>query len=116
VLRNLTRNALQAMPTGGRLLLSTQLAPGGRAAEARVADTGPGLPPETRAHLFEPFFTTRPDGTGLGLAIAREIALAHRGDLLASDAPPASGVQTAGPSARSGPGALFTLRLPLHDP
>ena len=48
-----------------------------------MADTGPGLAPEALAHLFEPFFTTKPDGTGLGLAIAREIALAHRGELRA---------------------------------
>ena len=52
---------------------------------ASVADTGPGLAPETLKHLFEPFFTTKAEGTGLGLAIAREIALAHRGDLQAAN-------------------------------
>ena len=46
-----------------------------------MADTGPGLAPEALEHLFEPFYTTKAEGTGLGLAIAREIALAHRGEL-----------------------------------
>jgi signal transduction histidine kinase len=100
VLRNLTTNAIQAMPRGGTLRLSTRLDPTGRHAEARVCDSGPGLPEEVRTHLFEPFYTTKPDGTGLGLAIAREIALGHGGDLLAEH--------------RNGhPGAAFTLTLPL---
>ncbi len=46
-----------------------------------VADAGPGVAPEVRAALFEPFVTGRPDGTGLGLAIARELAEAHGGTL-----------------------------------
>ena len=99
VLRNLTANAIQAMPEGGLLRISTRLDPPGRRVEVEVADTGPGLAPEVLAHLFEPFFTTKPGGTGLGLAIAREIALAHRGDL------------RAGPASRR-PGAAFTLALP----
>jgi two-component system, NtrC family, sensor histidine kinase HydH len=102
VLRNLTTNALQAMPDGGTLRIATRLASSRGAVEVVVADTGPGLSPEVAAHLFEPFFTTKPSGTGLGLAIAREIALAHRGEL------------RAGPRA-GGPGAEFTLTLPLAD-
>lgn len=102
VFRNLTTNALQAMPRGGALRLSTRLAAGGQAVAACVADTGPGLPAETLKHLFEPFFTTKPDGTGLGLAIAREIALAHRGELRAENCP-------------DGPGAVFTLLLPVAE-
>ena len=50
-----------------------------------MADTGPGLGTEAFGHLFEPFFTTKAEGTGLGLAIAREIALAHRGELRAAN-------------------------------
>ena len=103
ILRNLTTNAIQMMPEGGRLLLSTRFNRSERAVEARVADTGPGLSAEARSHLFEPFFTTKAEGTGLGLAIAREIALAHRGDLLA-EAP------------GKGPGAVFLVTLPLGDP
>ena len=103
IFRNLTSNAIQMMPDGGRLTLSTRFNRSHRAVEARVTDTGPGLSPEVRSHLFEPFFTTRPEGTGLGLAIAREIALAHRGDLLAEN-------------PRKGPGAMFLLTLPVEDP
>ncbi len=98
VLRNLTTNALQAMPVGGKLILSSKMGPEDTVT-VEVADTGPGLSTELHAHLFEPFFTTRSEGTGLGLAIAREIALAHRGDLRAEDRPEG--------------GARFTLKLPL---
>jgi two-component system sensor histidine kinase HydH len=100
VLRNLTTNAIQAMPTGGTLRLATRLDPSGLRAEACVSDSGPGLSEEVLAHLFEPFYTTRPEGTGLGLAIAREIALGQGGDLRAEP-----------PNGR--PGAAFTLSLPL---
>ena len=100
VLRNLTTNALHAMPRGGTLRLSTKFDPARHAAEATVADTGPGLDRDALAHLFEPFYTTRAGGTGLGLAIAREIALAHRGDLRGANRP-------------DGPGAVFTLALPI---
>lgn len=100
IFRNLTTNAIEAMPDGGVLRLSTRVVPRGGAVEATVADTGPGLPAEVVDHLFEPFFTTRPAGTGLGLAIAREIALAHRGDLRAEPGP-------------GGVGAAFVLRLPV---
>ncbi len=102
VFRNLTGNALQAMPGGGVLRLETRRDTRGDCVEAAVADTGPGLSPEVREHLFEPFFTTKAEGTGLGLPIAREIALAHRGDL------------HAGPGL-DGRGSTFTLRLPAAD-
>lgn len=102
VFRNLTTNALQAMPGGGILRLSTRLDASSHSVEALVADTGPGLPPEALRHLFEPFFTTKPEGTGLGLAIAREIALAHRGDLRASNRADRTGAE-------------FALRLPIAN-
>ncbi len=99
VLRNLTTNALQVMPRGGVLRLATYLDPARETVAASVADDGPGLSPEVLTHLFEPFFTTKAEGTGLGLAIAREIALAHRGDLRAENRPDG--------------GAVFTLTLPV---
>jgi two-component system, NtrC family, sensor histidine kinase HydH len=99
VFRNLTTNALHVMPSGGTLRLATRLDPTRRRVEVIIADTGPGLNEATLSHLFEPFFTTRPGGTGLGLAIAREIALAHRGELRAAN-------------RLDGPGAVFTLTLP----
>ena len=105
VFRNLTTNALQAMTAGGVLRLTTRVNTATGLVVATVSDTGPGLLPETISHMFEPFFTTKPEGTGLGLAIAREIALAHRGDLRAAN-------------RSDGPGAAFTLSLPAlsrHD-
>ena len=100
VFRNLTSNALHTMPSGGTLRLATRLDPTRSFIEASVADTGPGLSDATLPHLFEPFHTTKPEGTGLGLAIAREIALAHRGELRAAN-------------RADGPGAVFTLVLPV---
>ncbi|WP_406696019.1 ATP-binding protein [Singulisphaera sp. Ch08] len=100
VFRNLSTNALQAMPGGGTLRFSTRTDVIAGVVEARVADTGPGLSPEVLAHLFEPFYTTKAGGTGLGLAIAREIVLAHCGDLRSEP-------------GRSERGALFTLTLPI---
>jgi len=47
----------------------------------RVDDDGPGVPESLQPQLFEPFATGRADGTGLGLALAREVALAHGGEL-----------------------------------
>ena len=100
VFRNLTANAAQAMPRGGMIRLSTRRDPSRRSVVAAVADTGPGLSEDVAGRLFEPFFTTKAEGTGLGLAIAREIALAHRGDLHAANRP-------------DSPGAVFTLALPV---
>ncbi|APW59920.1 ATP-binding protein [Paludisphaera borealis] len=101
VLRNLTTNALQVMPRGGVLRVSTHLDPARGTVSASVADDGPGLSADVLSHLFEPFFTTKAEGTGLGLAIAREIALAHRGDLQAENRPNG--------------GAVFTLVLPVAE-
>ena len=99
VFRNLTTNALQAMSAGGTLRLTTRRDPARHSILASVADTGPGLAPEALKHLFEPFYTTKAEGTGLGLAIAREIALAHRGELHAANRAEQAG-------------AVFTLTLP----
>ena len=69
---NLGLNALQAMPEGGCLRISTR-----QEAERVIItlrDTGPGIPEELQERVFEPFFSTRVSGTGLGLPLVREIA------------------------------------------
>ncbi|HEX7638305.1 MAG TPA: ATP-binding protein, partial [Burkholderiaceae bacterium] len=101
VLINLVRNALDAVrPCATRRVRVTVGA--GDEATVRIADTGPGLSAEVRAHLFEPFFTTKPSGAGLGLglAISSSIVQAMAGTLTAGDAPCG--------------GAEFVLALPLQ--
>jgi PAS domain S-box-containing protein len=73
VVINLAVNACDAMPSGGRLTLSTGLAVG--SAWLEVSDTGEGIPDEIRGQMFEPFFTTkeRGKGTGLGLSVVQGI-------------------------------------------
>ena len=112
---NLVRNAAQAI--GARVgtvwvraekRRVTVPTPDGRPAEEVdqawlvVEDDGPGIPPEHRAKIFTPYFTTKSDGTGLGLAIVRKVAIDHAGDV--------------GLEERPGGGARFVLALPLHDP
>ena len=87
VFLNLLSNALQAMPHGGRLRCATRFHPRARRVEVRIADTGPGISAEDSRHLFEPFFTTRPEGTGLGLALCREIVSGHGGVIVISGHP-----------------------------
>ena len=85
VVLNLIRNASQAMEgrERRRLRLSTQSRD--EMVEVAVADTGCGLTSEVRAHLFESFFTTKPQGVGIGLSICRSIIENHGGRLWADD-------------------------------
>lgn len=83
-LLELVSNALDAMPSGGRLRLSAEAGDGGRPpAEVvvEVADTGGGIPEQVLPSVCEPFFTTRQEGTGLGLAIAKRFVEQNGGHL-----------------------------------
>jgi nitrogen fixation/metabolism regulation signal transduction histidine kinase len=79
VLLNLVSNALEAMPKGG--VLEAQLRVDGARVVLDLTDSGVGVPAEVRAHLFEPYFTTRSTGTGLGLAIAKRVVEDHGGTI-----------------------------------
>ena len=76
---NLLENALQATPAAGKICLSGNFSGGNL--RLSVRDSGPGVPPEKRDRIFEPFYTTKGQGTGLGLAIALGVARAHGGTI-----------------------------------
>lgn len=84
IILNLILNAIQAMPEGGKLTLSTRRmkdSHGHDMAEMRIADTGCGIPSQNMTHIFDPFFTTKKRGTGLGLSIVHNITQAHGGNI-----------------------------------
>jgi len=99
VFHNLVRNAIEAMPGGGRLTLVTRLSmnplfakvdlgQGQRSmAEIQIADEGEGISEATRAKLFTPFFTTKERGLGLGLALCHRIVDEHRGAIQVTSEP-----------------------------
>jgi signal transduction histidine kinase len=98
VLTNFIANAVDAMAQGGQLTVRVRRS--GEQLSLAVSDTGPGIAPEERKRIFEPFYSTKPKGkgTGLGLAICREIASALRGHIEVDSIP--------------GQGATFTLLIP----
>ena len=88
VLLNLTRNAVEAMQSSAqRDLVITTTGAGGGMLEVGVADSGPGLDPEVRAKLFQPFVTTKSAGMGVGLSICRSIIEAHGGRIWVTERP-----------------------------
>jgi PAS domain S-box-containing protein len=76
---NLVINALEAMPKGGTLTISATVVDG----EFRVSvkDSGPGIPPEVRRHLFQPYFSTKTKGSGMGLALSEKLINQHGGQI-----------------------------------
>jgi signal transduction histidine kinase len=96
VMFNVLQNALHAAGEGGRVALAVETQ--AEAVAFRVADSGPGIPPEVRARLFQPFFTTKAGGTGLGLAIVHRLVTAMGG--------------TVEVESGEGRGTCFTIRLP----
>lgn len=80
-LDNLVLNAIEAMPSGGDLVIETVLVDGGKQVEIRVIDSGTGLPPALHKGLPRPFYSTKARGTGLGLVLTRRIVQGFGGSL-----------------------------------
>jgi two-component system NtrC family sensor kinase len=103
VFLNIVLNACDAMSSGGCLRITTRIMPAGANDMATVlvhiADTGTGIPEEHMDHLFEPFYTTKPQGTGLGLAISAHIVTQHAGQISVE--------------STVGSGSTFTISLPV---
>lgn len=100
-LDNIINNALQVMEDGGILSVEVATVRDGESAwaEIRISDTGPGIEPENRERIFEPFYTTRTHGVGFGLSIARLVIERHHGRIFVETTP--------------GGGAVFVIRLPI---
>ncbi len=96
-LLNLLRNAREALPNGGEIMVEVRQQDG--AVVIHVDDDGPGIPEDVRASIFDPFYTTKQRGTGLGLALTRAIVKAHGGEICCE--------------ARTSGGTRFSIRLPL---
>ena len=101
VFLNLVNNSLEAMPRGGTMEIITNYLPQEAMVEVRFIDSGVGVAPDAREHLFEPMWTTKQSGSGLGLAIAREIVIEHSGKIECI-----TGLSE---------GAEFRLRLPIIE-
>jgi two-component system, NtrC family, sensor kinase len=97
---NLVFNAMDAMPQGGVLSISSAMQEG--MVQIRVCDTGCGIPQEMLTRIFDPFFTTKTEGKGLGLGLStvRGIVTRHKGTIHVKSEP--------------GKGTTFVLCLPLH--
>jgi signal transduction histidine kinase len=97
-------NALDAMPSGGRLRIAASVdGPGAGAGyvTVEIADTGPGIPDHVLPSVCEPFFTTRQEGTGLGLAIAKRYVEQNGGRLEITSRPGATSVRVRLPAAQA---------------
>lgn len=94
-LSNLVMNAVDAMPSGGQLRLTTRSTEAG--VEIAVSDTGTGMSKEEAERLFTPYYTTKQHGTGLGLSIVQSVVTDHGGDVAVES---------------SSTGTTFRIRLP----
>jgi len=99
VFTNLIVNAIQAMPSGGKLKITCEQHEG--TVFASVSDTGMGIPPEQQKKIFAPYYTTKTSGTGLGLSTAQKILLAHGGRITVNSEP--------------GSGSTFNVQLPAEE-
>jgi two-component system, cell cycle sensor histidine kinase and response regulator CckA len=102
VLMNLLTNAREAMAGGGEIRIETTRAERPDWIRLRVADTGPGIPPDEITKIFDPFYTTKRTGTGLGLSVTYGIIREHGGTVEVTSQP--------------GAGTTFTLEFPVLAP
>jgi nitrogen fixation/metabolism regulation signal transduction histidine kinase len=102
IVTNLVQNAQQALADRPHGRVRVRLFREQDKLVLSVSDNGPGVAPEMRGRLFEPYATTKAEGTGLGLAIVERIAVEHGGEISFADAP--------------GGGASFVVKLPLSGP
>jgi two-component system nitrogen regulation sensor histidine kinase NtrY len=98
VLINLLENAVSAMDGNGKVTITTRYDAELRMASCSIGDTGPGIPSEMKARIFEPYVSTKKHGTGLGLAIVASIISDHNGFIRVRDNRPQ--------------GACFVIELP----
>jgi len=96
---NLTLNAIEATPSGGKIKIFSSFLEELGAIEVKVSDSGEGIKAEDLNKIFDPFFTTKKNGTGLGLAITHGIIEQHGGTITAESAP--------------GKGTQFLVTFPL---
>jgi signal transduction histidine kinase len=97
VFTNIITNAIDAMPEGGKFIISSQEHEDH--VDFRFTDTGEGIPPEIKEKIWIPLFTTKPKGMGLGLAICKKMVEAHEGSITMTSA--------------IGKGTTFTIKIPL---
>lgn len=97
---NLFLNAIEAIPGEGTITVATAVGPG-QTVVTEVTDTGKGMPPETCAEIFQPFYTTKPKGSGLGLAITRRLMELHQGSIEVDSTP--------------GKGTTFLVTFPVEQ-
>ncbi|MDR9419293.1 sensor histidine kinase [Gracilimonas sp.] len=98
---NLVKNAYEAMPDGGKIILKSATTSSKENVEISVQDYGEGIPEESRDKIFVPNFSTKSSGTGLGLAITKKIIQEHNGDISFT--------------STVGEGTIFTIKLPEKD-
>lgn len=101
--RNLIENAVQATGDKGLAVSLETIRSSPPRVRARISDHGPGVPPDLRERVFEPYFTTKKHGTGLGLALVRQTVETHEGTIVVSETPEGGG------------GATFTVDLPSAE-
>ncbi len=98
LIENLVKNAIEALPEGGKVSVRTLKQEDSGFAIIEVADNGKGIPEEIRNRIFDPYFTTKPYGSGLGLAVVQKIVEDHKGRI---------------EFETSGSGTVFRIYLPL---